>query len=108
MHGVDLTRIESVETLYQLIEEAQAEIARREAEERQALLDNLQAVATKYGKSVEDFLNLPSTKVVVKKAAAKKATAKKVEPRANALAKVTPAEPAQTEPRSDPAGEAKP
>jgi len=60
-------------------------------------------VATKYGKSVEDFLNLPSTKVVVKKA-----TTKKVEPRANALAKVTPAEPAQTEPRSDPAGEAKP
>jgi len=46
--------------------------------------------------------------VVVKKAAAKKETAKKVEPRANALAKVTPAEPAQTEPRSDPAGEAQP
>jgi hypothetical protein len=41
MHGVDLTRIESVEALYQLIEDAQAEMARREAEERQTLLGQL-------------------------------------------------------------------
>jgi hypothetical protein len=101
MHGVDLTRIESVESLYQLIEDAQAEIARREAEERQTLFVQLQAVATKYGTSVEDFLNLPATK-----AAGKKAAVKKAGPRAATPTKAVPAGPLlQTEPSGDAAGE---
>ena len=41
MHGVDLTQIESVEALDQLIEDTQAEIVRREAAERQRLLGQL-------------------------------------------------------------------
>jgi hypothetical protein len=62
--------------LHALIDDAHKEIERREAEERDKALDDLEALAAKYGKSLEEFLNLsrPAT-------AAKKTPAKKVLPR---------------------------
>lgn len=92
-----------MEAPYQLIEDTQADIVRREAEERQTLLGQLQAVAMKYGKSVEDFLNLPAAK-----AAGKKAAVKKAGPRSAAPAKAAPAESVQTGPSGDAASEGQP
>jgi hypothetical protein len=67
------------------------------------LLGQLQAVATKYGKSVEDFLNLPATKTAGKKVAAKKAG-----PRSAVPAKAAPIGPVQAEPSGDAASEGPP
>jgi hypothetical protein len=76
MHGVDLTALESVADLHGLIDDAHKEIERREAGERDKALDDLEALAAKYGKSLEEFLSLsrPAT-------SAKKSPAKKVLPR---------------------------
>lgn len=77
MHGIDLTSIESVADLHALIADIHQEIERREAAERDKALGDLEALAEKYGKSVEEFLNLsrPTT------TSAKKSPAKKVAPR---------------------------
>jgi hypothetical protein len=77
MHGVDLTAIESVADLQALIEDAQKEIERREAEERDQALGDLEALAAKYGKSLEEFLNLSSPVASAKKSPAKKALPRK-------------------------------
>lgn len=85
MHQVDLSQIESVEALYQLIGDAHAEIARREEQERETMLANLEELAKKYGKSVEAFLNLNAAKPTGKRASGRKA--------ARSQAKETPVAP---------------
>jgi hypothetical protein len=77
MHGVDLTAIESVADLHALIEDAHQEIERREAEERDQALSDLKALAAKYGKSLEEFLNLSHPATSTKKSPAKKALPRK-------------------------------
>ena len=77
MHGVDLTAIESVADLHALIDDAHKEIERREAEERDKALDELKALAAKYGKSLEDFLSLSRPATSTKKSPAKKALPRK-------------------------------
>jgi hypothetical protein len=77
MHGVDLTAIESVADLHALIADAQKEIERREAEERDKALDELKALAAKYGKSLEEFLSLSRPAVPAKKSPSKKALPRK-------------------------------
>jgi hypothetical protein len=77
MHGVDLTAIESVADLHALIDDAHKEIERREAEERDRALGELEALAAKYGKSLEEFLNLSRPSASVKKSPAKKALPRK-------------------------------
>ena len=73
MHGIDLSAIATVDDLQTLIEDAQAEIARREAQERETVLRDLEALAAQYGKSVADFLQLSGAAAPAKKAPAKKA-----------------------------------
>jgi len=77
MHGVDLTTIESVADLHALIADIHQEIERREAAERDKALGDLEALAEKYGKSVEEFLNLSRPTMPVKKSPAKKAAPRK-------------------------------
>jgi hypothetical protein len=77
MHGVDLTAIESVADLYGLIEDIHKEIERREAEERDKALGDLEALAAKYGKSIEEFLNLSRPAASAKKAPVKKTVPRK-------------------------------
>ncbi len=77
MHGVDLTAIGTVEDLYALIEDAQKEIARREAAERDHALGELEVLAQKYGKSVEEFLNLSRSGPTAKKSPARSTATRK-------------------------------
>ena len=77
MHGVDLTSIESVADLHALIADIHQEIERREAAERDKALGDLEALAEKYGKSVEEFLNLSRPTTSAKKSPAKKAAPRK-------------------------------
>lgn len=77
MHGIDLTAIESVADLQALIEDAHQEIERREAREREQALRDLEAMASKYGKSIEEFLHLSLPASSGKKSSARKASARK-------------------------------
>ena len=77
MHGVDLTAIESVADLHALIADVHKEIERREAQERDKALSDLEALAEKYGKSVEAFLSLSLPAASAKKPPAKKALPRK-------------------------------
>jgi hypothetical protein len=81
MHAIDLTALATIADLQGLIEDAQAEIARREAQARDQALVELEALAKQYGKTVEAFLNFnvpahPSkpTKAPTKKAPPRKKT----------------------------------
>ena len=88
MYGVDLSAIESVADLHVLIEDAHKEIERREAEERDKALGDLDALAAKYGKSLEDFLNLSGPAPSAKKAPAKKTVSRKKMPLEDATARL--------------------
>jgi hypothetical protein len=75
MYDIDLAAIATIDDQQSLIEDAHAEIARREAQARDQALAELEALARKYGKTVETFLNL---NVNTKQS---KAPAKKTSPR---------------------------
>jgi hypothetical protein len=77
MHGIDLTAIESVADLHALIADVHKEIERREAEEHDKALGELKALAAKYGKSIEEFMNLSRPAASAKKSPAKKALPRK-------------------------------
>ncbi|PON19682.1 hypothetical protein C2W62_01435 [Candidatus Entotheonella serta] len=77
MHGVDLTAIESVADLRALIDDTRQEIERREAQEREQALRDLEVIANRYGKSIEEFLNLSRSAGSGKKSSTKKASARK-------------------------------
>jgi hypothetical protein len=76
---MDLDAIATIADLQGLIEDAHAEIARREAQARDQALAELEALARQYGKTVETFLNLnvnanrsKQTKTPIKKAPPRK------------------------------------
>jgi hypothetical protein len=75
MYDIDLAAIATIDDLQSLIEDAHAEIARREAQARDQALAELEALAKRYGKTVDTFLNL---NVNTKQS---KAPAKKTPPR---------------------------
>src|SRR5688500_7145129 len=77
MHCVDLTTIESVAELHSLIADIHQEIESRQASERDQALGDLEALAEKYGKSIEEFLNLSRPAASAKKSPAKKAVPRK-------------------------------
>lgn len=101
MHDIDLTAIATTDDLQSLIEDAHAEMARREAQARDQALAELEALARKYGKTVETFLNLtvntkqtkipPKKKPPRKKQTLEEATAElRLAPRENAPANGAP------------------
>jgi H-NS histone family len=101
MHGVDLTAIESVADLHALIDDAHQEIERREAEERDKALDELKALAAKYGKSLEEFLSLSRPAAPAKKSPAKKALPRKKITLEDATASLRAAGPQRTSEGAD-------
>jgi len=64
-------------TFETLPDDAHQEIERREAEERDKALGDLEALAAKYGKSLEEFLSLSRPAAPAKKTPAKKALPRK-------------------------------
>jgi H-NS histone family len=101
MHGVDLTAIESVADLHALIDDAQKEIERREAKERDKALDDLKALAAKYGKSLEEFLSLSRPATPAKKSPEKKALPRKKITLEDATASLRAAGPQRTSESAD-------
>jgi hypothetical protein len=93
MHDIDLAAIATIDDLQSLIEDAHAEIARREAQARDQALAELEALARKYGKTVETFLNL-NVNTKQNRAAAKKAPPRKKQTleEATASLRLTPQE----------------
>jgi hypothetical protein len=101
MHGVDLTAIESVADLHALIDDAHKEIERREAQERDRALGELEALAAEYGKSLEEFLNLSRPAASAKKSPAKKALPRKKITLEDATASLRAAGPQRTSEGAD-------